>query len=143
MHLVLKSSHMKEERSLFRSENAKLFRSILNKYAEKYFVVIVRFKLVGNHVHILFKVKSVKLYKDFIRSLTGQFAQKMIERFKLNIKKFFDERPFTRVIEFGRDYNRVISYIESQLKSSRSPKPTPNTHATTIPNEGTPSGSSP
>ncbi len=143
MHLVLKSSHMCEERSLFRSEDAKLFRGILNKYAEKYFVVIVRFKLVGNHVHILFKVKPAKLYKDFIRSLTGQFAQKMIERFKLNIKKFFDERPFTRVIEFGRDYIRVISYIQNQLKSSRSPKPSPSANATTIPNEGTPSGSSP
>ncbi len=143
MHLVLKSSHMKAELSLFKTENATLFKGILNKYAGKYFVVIVRFKLVGNHVHILFKVKSAKLYKDFIRSLTGQFAQKMIERFKPKLKKFFDERPFTRVVEFGRDYIRVISYIETQLQSSRSPKPTPSTHATTTPNEGTPSRSSP
>ncbi len=116
MHLMLKSSHLRGDASLFRAENAQLFLRVLNKYAEKYFVVIEKYKLVGNHVHILIRLKSFKLYQDFIRSLTGQFALMMIQKFNLKVKRFFDERPFTRVVEYGRDLRQITAYIHNQLK---------------------------
>ncbi len=115
MHMTLKSSHMNGEVSLFIKENRDLFIGLLQRLSEKYHITIVEYELVGNHIHILFKIACRTLYRKFIRCLTGQFAKKMIQRYGLKVKRFFDERPFTRVVKFGRDLIRVTSYIRNQL----------------------------
>ncbi len=115
MHMTLKSSHMNGDVSLFRKENRELFVGLLKALSEKYHITIMEYKLVGNHIHLLFKIACRSLYRKFIRCLTGQFAKKMIQRYGLKVKRFFDERPFTRVVKFGRDLIRVTSYIRNQL----------------------------
>ncbi len=115
MHMILKSSHMNGEASLFKKENRDLFIGLLKTLSEKYHIKIIEYELVGNHIHILFKIACGALYRKFIRCLTGQFAKKMIQRHGLKVKRFFDERPFTRVVKFGRDLIRVTTYIRNQL----------------------------
>ncbi len=115
MHMTLKSTHMVGEVSLFRKENRDLFVGLLKSLSEKYHIKVIEYKLVGNHIHLLFKIACRSLYRKFIRCLTGQFAKKMIQRYGLKVKRFFDERPFTRVVKFGRDLIRVTSYIRNQL----------------------------
>ncbi len=115
MHMTLKSSHMNGDASLFQIENRDLFLGLLKTLSEKYHIKVVEYELVGNHIHILFKIACRSLYHKFIRCLTGQFAKKMIQRYGLKVKRFFDERPFTRVVKLGRDLIRVISYIRNQL----------------------------
>ncbi len=113
--MTLKSTHMVGEVSLFRKENRELFVGILKTLSEKYHIKIMEYKLVGNHIHLLFKITCRSLYRKFIRCLTGQFAKKMIQKYGLKVKRFFDERPFTRVVKFGSDLIKVTSYIRNQL----------------------------
>ncbi len=85
--MILKSSHMNGDASLFRKENRELLIDLLQRLSEKYHIKIVEYELVGNHIHILFKIACRSLYRKFIRCLTGQFAKKMIQRFGLKRAK--------------------------------------------------------
>lgn len=55
-----------------------------------------------DHIHFTIKISSVENYKKFIKALTGRLAQ------VLKIK--FIYRPFTKIIEWGRQFKHTMNY---------------------------------
>lgn len=55
-----------------------------------------------DHMHMIIKISSVENYKKFIKALTGRMAQ--VLKFK------FIYRPFTKIVEWGRQFKWVINY---------------------------------
>lgn len=101
IHLILWSSAAKGERSFLR--NRKLIERTLSKIAKRFGVKIYRTGNAGNHLHLVVKLTNRYLYSGFIRALTGALA------LKLKIK--WDFRPYTRIIEWGRDFKRACEYV--------------------------------
>ncbi len=103
IHLVLWSSLAKGEKSFTRKENRILLVDTLEYIAKKFGVKIYRIGNAGNHVHLIVKLTNRFLYSGFIRALTGTLA--------LRMKIKWDFRPFTRIVEWGRDFKRACDYV--------------------------------
>ena len=112
LHLILKSSHT----GVFNPGNRSL-EKLIRSQAEKFQIQIYDLALNWSHVHILIRIRDRADYVKFIRALTSIISFKL-RKFKPALKEIFTLRPFTRVIEWGRDFKRVLSYqILNQLES--------------------------
>lgn len=122
MHLVLRSSKATGEWSFRRTNNRRNIDRIIAKFSKKYAVKVLSFANVGNHLHLHIQLGYRAGYKPFIRAITAAIAMAVTRRNRwtkkppsaLNGKlKFWDYRPFTRII-LGfkallnlRDYIRI------------------------------------
>lgn len=117
MHLVLRSTKAKGEMSFRRTKNSKAIGAIVGKFSRKYGVQVLSLANVGNHLHFHIKLGNRYAYKPFIRAVTSAIAMAVtgVSRWKPGEgSKFWDYRPFTRVIDGGlkaflsvRDYVRI------------------------------------
>ena len=117
LHLVMRSSLAKGERSFLSPKRAKGVREVAYASAKAHGVKIYRFANSGNHLHFVVLPASLKAYFAFIRSLSGVLARLVLgaERGRPKGVKFWDALPFTRILEWGRDYRRTIDYLRQNV----------------------------
>ena len=112
IHLVLKSSQAVGEKSLRKGRRLRDVETTVRRTAKKYGVRIYEYGNSGNHLHILLKVHKRFLWKPFICELTGRIAALVVGFAKGKGQKFWDFRPFTRVVAgWGRSYRLVKDYV--------------------------------
>lgn len=117
MHLVLRSSHAVKEKSFLKNGTANKIQIILKKFATKYGVRILSVANVGNHLHIHLKLTSRPTYAPFIRAVTAAIAMAATGSSRWSkladqgIKKFWDYRPFTKVIQSRRYFLNINDYL--------------------------------
>lgn len=75
----------------------------IKRLAEKFTIKIYDYGVCSNHIHFGLKISSIENYKKFIKALSGRLAQKLKIKFLL--------RPFTKILSWGRQFQRVLSYI--------------------------------
>lgn len=116
MHLVLRSSKAKGEWSFRRPKHRKKIKELLKKFADRYGVRILSFANVGNHLHLQLQLIRRETYRPFIRALTGAIAMaitgvnRWTQKSGKNLK-FWDYRPFTRVVIGWRAVLGLKDYI--------------------------------
>ncbi len=122
MHLVLRSSKAKGLWSFNRPENYKKIKAIFAKFTNKYGIQIFSMAVVGNHLHLHIKLFNRYTYKPFIRATTSAIAMAVAKRTRWNksgagtdnirSNKFWDYRPFTRVIQGFKNLLNLKDYIK-------------------------------
>jgi hypothetical protein len=100
IHGVLRADLLRSE-SFFKYRNQ--ISLSLELQATRSGVKIYRQGLARDHVHLVLKFSSLQSYKSFVRAVTGIMAK----RFK--IKWLY--RPFTRIVEWGRDFTTTCAYV--------------------------------
>ena len=117
LHLVLRSTKAKGDWSFAKAQNRKKIDGLLRKFAKKYGVKVLSYANVGNHLHFHVKLSNRYLYAPFIRALTGAIAMAVTgtsrwKRLKREAKdRFWDYRPFTRVVKSFRAFLNLRDYI--------------------------------
>jgi REP element-mobilizing transposase RayT len=111
MHLVVRSSMAKGPLSLLRN-NSKV-SAIVHKQAKLCGVKLYRFANAGNHLHMIILPSSRIAFKRFVRSITGLIARLILKAEKGSAKsiQFWDKRPFTRILEWGKDFKITTQYL--------------------------------
>lgn len=121
MHLVMRSKHATGDLSFLHSSRVRKIEELVQRLARQKNVKVYRFANSGNHLHLIILPRSLHAFKAYIRALSGLIARITLgaERGKsrsdfsparLN-KKFWDARPFTRIIEWGKEFKTVVSYV--------------------------------
>lgn len=100
IHLVLKS-----QKSIDLFVNKQIILGKINLYAQKFGIKIYDISVQRDHIHLSVRIQNREQYKKFVRSFTGVLAR----HFGPGMWKL---RPFTRVLEWGRDFAHVRAYIE-------------------------------
>ena len=59
---------------------------------------------------MIFTIPSREAYKSFIRTLTAAVVRAISKFAGKALKGIFDLRPYTRILEWGRDYRNVKDY---------------------------------
>jgi hypothetical protein len=110
-HLVMRSLLAKGSLSFLRHDEE--IRSTINTQAKKFGVKVYRLANGGNHLHMVILPRSRAAFNSFIRSISGLIARKVLKAERGDPKnlKFWEKRPFTRIVEWGRDYKKVCSYL--------------------------------
>ncbi len=97
IHLVLIS-----KKKLYRHSSLIAFQ--LFKQGELAGVKIFQQAVAADHVHLVIGIPSRDAYKAFARALTGILARSLG-------KKLWALLPFTRVANWGRDYENLRAYL--------------------------------
>ncbi len=113
MHVVMRSKFAKGQRSFFL--HSKVIENIIKKQAKACGVNIYDLANAGNHLHFVIRVPSRRLYRNFMRACTGLIARKVLGREKGSAKEsvlsFWDARPFTRIVAWGKSYKVIKNYL--------------------------------
>jgi hypothetical protein len=112
MHLVLRSSQARGAWSFKR--HAPMIRRLVDRFAAKNGVKVLSLANVGNHLHFHVKLGNRQTYRPFIRAVTAAIAMAVTgaSRVRPLRKRFWDYRPFTRVVQGLRAFLTLKDYIE-------------------------------
>ncbi len=112
MHLVLRSTRAKGALSFLRHRIT--IDRILTKFAAKNGVRILSLANVGNHLHLEIRLSTRHTYRAFIRAITAAIAMAVQGKNRWNKiqEKFWDYRPFTRIVVGYRALLSLKDYIE-------------------------------
>jgi REP element-mobilizing transposase RayT len=109
---VLRSTKAKGALS-FLKHRASIER-ILHKFSAKNGVKILALANVGNHLHLEIRLSTRHSYRAFIRAITAAIAMAVQGKSRWNKieEKFWDYRPFTRIVLGYRVLLGLKDYIE-------------------------------
>ena len=111
MHLVLRSSMAKYDYSLLKKDQK--IRTIVSAQGRAFGVKIYKQANGGNHLHLIVLPRSRQAFQSFIRAVSGLIAREILGAQRGNPQhiKFWDQRPFTRIVEWGKDFRKVSRYL--------------------------------
>ena len=111
MHVTLKSSIAVGRLSLF--TKGREIERLVRRLAHQFSVKIFEYSNNGNHLHLAVQAREREGFKKFLMAIAGQIAQKMTgsQKKKPLARKFWDFIPFTRIVEWGKDLERVVFYV--------------------------------
>jgi putative transposase len=117
MHLVLRSSKAVGDFSFSKEINKRKVANLFRKFGIKYGVKLQSVAYAGNHIHCQIRLSSRHAYKPFIRALTSAIAMAITScnRWTKKTKdklKFWDYRPFTRVVKGYRALLTLKDYLQ-------------------------------
>ena len=96
-HVVFKTSKAKGKLSFYK--NKILVKHLLKQRANKYFIEILDFVNMGNHLHLKVRFKNAVFFKNFLRTFSALLARKITKARKgFKFGKFWDGLVFTRVL---------------------------------------------
>jgi len=114
VHLTLRSSQAKGAQSFRRPQHRARIQQLVQRYSKKFLVRVHSMANVSNHLHLHIKLGHERNYKKFIRALTAAIAMHIQQTGKGRpaSAKFWDLRPFTRLVQSLRQFSRLETYIE-------------------------------
>lgn len=117
LHLVLRSN-LSSMRGI---KSFGLVNECVRAVAKKYGVRIYKYANVGNHLHLIVRITSLRIWAAFIRELTGRVAQ-LAQGLKGRQKgraKFWAQRPFTRIVRgWKKAFQVAKEYVHLNLLES-------------------------
>ncbi len=118
LHVVLRSSRARGRNSMLEDRHRNQIKWLIRKQAKHFGVELHRYSNNGNHLHLLVKPgKSRKDLQNFLRAVSGLVARLILkaERGRAKGIKFWDARPFSRIVTWGKAFNRCAHYIERNI----------------------------
>ncbi len=111
-HLVLKSSKARGELSFLKNKH--MVGALLKEKSRKFFVEILDFANMGNHLHLKVRFKDRQKFQQFLKSFTALLARKITgaKRGK-KFGKFWDGLAFTRVITSKFEELQLKGYFDA------------------------------
>ena len=113
MHLILKSSRAVGPWSFRAAQNKQKVIVLLEKFAAKNGVKIHSIANAENHLHVHLRLTTRHTYRAFIRGVTSAIAMAITgaSRWKKAEGKFWDYRPFTRIVKGIRAFLTLRDYL--------------------------------
>ena len=118
LHLVLRSSFARGRNSMLEDRHRNTIKWLVRRQAKRFGVVIYRYSNNGNHLHILVKPSRERPeFQAFLRAVSGLIARLVLkaERGKAKRIKFWNARPFSRIVAWGKAFARCAHYIERNI----------------------------
>lgn len=124
LHLVMRSSKARGELSFLHRRNKADLYLLLLATAKRFGIKIYRYENVGNHLHLLIQGKQRAQIQAFLRVFPQRVMFHVTKARKGNPKgKFFDNIAYTRVVEWGKEFKILQSYlIKNALEAFHIPR---------------------
>jgi len=114
LHLTMRASIAKGPRSMLEPRHYRRVKQILRRQAWNFGITIYWFANSGNHLHLLIRPPRARAhFAGFIKALTGLLARMALaaERGKGRGLKFWDKRPFSRIVPWGKPFRACERYV--------------------------------
>jgi REP element-mobilizing transposase RayT len=119
IHLVLRATQSK----VFRPQNRSL-KKLIHRVAKESGVQIYELAINWSHIHFVILIRHRESYVRFVRVLTSKISTAFLaaqtgNSMKALEDKLFTLRPFTRILEWGRDFRNAVQYLKLNQKKAR------------------------
>lgn len=128
LHVTLRSSQAKGTWSFLKHDNYFLILDLLESLKRNFEITIEKQSINSNHLHLLLRAKTKEDLSGFLRALSGLIVRRItgaekgnkldLERQTGKQRKFWDHRPFSRIVVFGQDFANVVKYIAMNINES-------------------------
>lgn len=110
-HVVFKSSKAKGALSFY--HHKRLVRALLRERGRRFFVEILDFVNMGNHLHLKVRFKDEVRFKNFLRTFAALLARKITGAKKgIKFGRFWDGLVYTRVLMSKLEELGLKGYFE-------------------------------
>ncbi len=110
-HVVLKSKKATGDLSFYKHKHQ--VQKLLKERSKKFFIEIIDFVNMGNHLHLKVRFKDKKRFQNFLRTFTALLARKITGASKSNtFGQFWDGLAFTRVLISSLEVLGLKGYFE-------------------------------
>lgn len=112
LHITFRSEIAKGSMRLSNHEQKIL--AALQKMSRRFRVTIYNFANAGNHLHLLLRPPKDRAHlAAFLRAFPGLVARiaSGAQKGRPGKGRFFQKRPWSRLVSFGRDYLTVFKYV--------------------------------
>lgn len=114
-HVVFKSSKAKGELSFYKHKQ--LVTKLLKQKSQKFFIEILEWVNMGNHLHLKVKFKDRKKMGQFLKSFAGTLARMITGAKKGNsFGRFWDGLVYTRVLTSALEVIGLKGYFQANHK---------------------------
>ena len=122
VHLVMRSQVARGTKSMRHKKHRRKIDRIVQSQARRWKIRIYEYANVGNHLHMLVRPRSRQDYCRFIRATTGLIARTVMksERGRPQRLKFWDSKPFSRVVRWGKAFQIAKKYVRQNENEARS-----------------------
>jgi REP element-mobilizing transposase RayT len=111
LHLVLRSHQVLQHGSFLK--HRRLMKQLIEKYSAAFNIQIYDYAICTNHMHFVLRFSGRENLKNFLRAFCGQAAQRIS-----GAKGFWENRPFTRILEWGADFRNALKYtLQNELET--------------------------
>ncbi len=114
-HLVLRLKPLLPSLMNPRDKN---LRKGFYKIADKYNIKIYQLVFNHSHLHAAILIPDRESYVSFIRELTSKLVSYFSKSTRVCFKKIFLNRPFTRIVEWGKGFKKLMNYLVKNEKES-------------------------
>lgn len=134
IHIVMRSIYAKGNDSFLAKRNHAAIERFINTFARQFNIRVYQRAIVGNHIHLVIRSPHRNQYKAFIKALSGKIASHVMRdqsfdqflgskggdggqqaksalRSQRKPQGFWEFRPFTRVMYWGRDFKKCCEYL--------------------------------
>ena len=120
MHLIFRSSRAVGKWSFLHAKNQEKVEELLEKTARRFGVRVYRFANVGNHFHLLVQARQKRDLQNFLRVFAQGVVFLVTGAKKGNpIGKFWDALAYSRIVEWGKDWKGMLTYLGKNLLEGR------------------------
>jgi hypothetical protein len=88
------------------------------KIADKYNIKVYQLIFNHTHLHAAILIPDRQAYVAFIKELTSKVVAYFSRITNIQFKKIFLNRPFTRIVEWGKAFRKLINYLMKNEKES-------------------------
>ena len=113
LHLTLRSQRARGHWSMLDPKHERRIKHLVYRFAEKNRVRVYKYANSGNHLHLLVQSKDPKDFQRFLKTIAGLIARVVTQARKGKPTKgrFWDALAWTRIVNWGRDFKRVLDYV--------------------------------
>jgi len=117
-HVVFKSSKATKNLSFYVHKN--LVSNLLKERAKKYFIEILDWVNMGNHLHLKVRFKNKENFQNFSRTFAAILARKITNSHRgKSFGKFWDGLVFTRILTSKLEELGLRGYFEGNHRERK------------------------
>ena len=120
MHIVLRSEKASGNLSFMAGQNQKAVRASLLCLAARWGITLYDHAINSNHVHLLLRARSKADLSGFLRTVSSRIAMRLTGAKKgaALANRFWSDRIYSKLVSWGREFERVRKYIEQNVLES-------------------------
>jgi REP element-mobilizing transposase RayT len=96
----------------------KNLRNGFQKIANKYNIKVYQLVFNHTHLHATILIQNRAAYVGFIKELTSKLVEYFSRTTKIKFRKIFLNRPFTRIVDWGKGFRKLMLYFKKNEKES-------------------------
>ena len=114
-HVVFKSSKAQGKLSFYTHKD--LVAALLKERSRRFFVEILDWVNMGNHLHLKVRFKDKKRFQNFLKTFAGLLARKITQSHRgTRFGKFWDGLVYTRILTSKLEILSLKGYFEGNRR---------------------------